>query len=61
MNVVLSKARANSVRVYLIRRGIDSQRLESEGFGPDKPLVKEIDEASLLKNRRVEFTVQQEG
>ncbi len=57
MNVVLSKARANSVRVYLVRRGIDSRRLESEGFGPDKPLVKEVDEASLQKNRRVEFVV----
>ncbi len=57
MNIVLSKARANSVRVYLVRRGIDSGRLVSEGYGPDRPLVKEVDEASLQKNRRVEFVV----
>ncbi|MBW2459442.1 MAG: OmpA family protein [Deltaproteobacteria bacterium] len=57
MNIVLSKARANSVRVFLIRGGIDSRRLESEGYGPDRPLVKEVDEPSLQKNRRVEFVV----
>lgn len=57
MNVVLSKARAQSVRRYLISRGVQSSRLEAEGYGPDRPLVKEVDAASLQKNRRVEFVV----
>lgn len=59
MNVVLSKARANSVRLYLINQGIDPRRLESEGYGPDRPLVEEVDDAALQKNRRVEFIIKE--
>jgi outer membrane protein OmpA-like peptidoglycan-associated protein len=60
MNVVLSQARAESVRRYLIMRGVQASRLEAKGYGPDKPLVEETDEESLQKNRRVEFIIEKQ-
>jgi outer membrane protein OmpA-like peptidoglycan-associated protein len=57
-NVQLSKARAQSVREYLIKRGVSPKRLTSEGYGPDRPKVKGDDESSRAKNRRVEFVVE---
>ncbi len=57
MNVRLSKSRADSVRRYLIGKGVAPDRLTSEGYGPDKPLESGDDEASRAKNRRVEFII----
>jgi outer membrane protein OmpA-like peptidoglycan-associated protein len=57
-NMKLSQDRADSVRRYLIGKGIDKDRLQSEGFGPDRPLVPETDQKSLQKNRRVEFIIE---
>jgi OOP family OmpA-OmpF porin len=57
-NMKLSQDRADSVKRYLIGKGIDKDRLESKGFGPDRPLVPETDAASLQKNRRVEFIIE---
>jgi outer membrane protein OmpA-like peptidoglycan-associated protein len=54
-NIELSKARANSVREYLIARGVRPERLRGEGYGSDRPLASGSDPASLAKNRRVEF------
>jgi outer membrane protein OmpA-like peptidoglycan-associated protein len=54
-NRELSLDRAKSVVAVLVARGIDAGRLEAQGFGPDKPLVAETDEASRAKNRRVEL------
>ena len=39
-NMRLSKARANTVVRYLVRRGgVDKSRLVAEGFGPTRPLI----------------------
>jgi OmpA-OmpF porin, OOP family len=59
LNMRLSQERAASVREYLVGRGIKPERLRSQGFGPDRPLSKGRDDASLAKNRRVEFIVEQ--
>jgi OmpA-OmpF porin, OOP family len=56
-NIALSKQRATSVRNYLVKKGVSPNRLTTEGYGPDKPLVKGTDDASRAKNRRVEFVV----
>jgi outer membrane protein OmpA-like peptidoglycan-associated protein len=46
------------VRDYLVKRGIDSSRLEYEGFGRRKPIVKvEMTEQEAILNRRVEVRV----
>ncbi len=56
-NKKLSQARANSVRTYLIGRGIDPQLLDAKGFGEERPLSSNRSEAGREKNRRVEFTI----
>lgn len=57
MNINLSKARAASVMNYLIGKGIDRNRLKSDGFGPDKPVDTNDTDEGRAKNRRVEFKV----
>jgi outer membrane protein OmpA-like peptidoglycan-associated protein len=57
MNTNLSKARAASVVQYLVSKGIAAGRLESDGFGPDKPLESNDTEDGRAKNRRVEFKI----
>lgn len=59
-NMRLSKARAESVRRYLIYRGVSADRLHAEGYGPDEPLIDDTSDEARGKNRRVEFVVEQE-
>jgi OOP family OmpA-OmpF porin len=63
-NQALSQARAEAVRDYLVKKGIDASRLTAKGYGGDKPTVptKALKGAALTnartKNRRVEFKIQ---
>ncbi len=54
-NLELSEERAASVRRYLVARGIDISRLESKGFGEEKPLVANNSKENRALNRRVQF------
>jgi OOP family OmpA-OmpF porin len=54
-NMRLSRARARSVRQYLLTRGIPPGRLSARGYGPDKPLGDNKTDEGRTKNRRVEF------
>ncbi|HYG50941.1 MAG TPA: DUF5723 family protein [Flavobacteriales bacterium] len=56
-NMVLSQKRAEAVKKYLSKKGIDAKRFEVKWFGPDKPLVPNDSEANRQKNRRVEMTI----
>jgi len=56
-NVDLSRRRAESVRQYLIEHGIDASRLETEGYGPDRPIASNEGKRGRAKNRRIEFRV----
>lgn len=57
-NVDLSARRAKSVRSWLITNGgIAVDRLESQGFGPDKPIADNATPQGREKNRRVEFLI----
>jgi len=56
-NVQLSKDRAAAVLKWLQGKGIPASRLESEGYGPDKPLASNDTPEGRAKNRRVEFIV----
>lgn len=56
-NLSLSQRRAVAVVRWLTEHGVDARRLESRGFGPRRPLVKEKTAEARAKNRRVEFLV----
>lgn len=54
-NQALSTARARSVLGALVGLGVDPARLQSKGFGQDKPLADNSSEDGRAKNRRVEL------
>lgn len=54
-NQELSAARARSVLGALVGLGVDPARLQSKGFGQDKPLADNATEDGRAKNRRVEL------
>lgn len=54
-NVRLSQKRAEAVRAYLIKRGVDGGRLTARGYGPANPRADNSTKAGQAKNRRVEF------
>jgi OOP family OmpA-OmpF porin len=56
-NLKLSKSRANSVKVFLVKRGVNAKRLIVRGYGETKPIAPNSTEAGRQKNRRIEFTV----
>lgn len=55
-NLLLSKDRAAAVKAYLVKKGIDGARLESEGYGDTRPVADNKTPAGRAQNRRVEFT-----
>ena len=60
-NRKLSTERAEAVRAYLIKQGIAKGRLVAKGFGPDKPIASNDDDAGREQNRRVEFNILKQG
>ena len=56
-NKSLSDRRAKSVRQYLMDAGIDPDRLQSEGFGEERPVDPQENESAWEQNRRVEFVI----
>lgn len=56
-NLDLSQRRADSVRNYLIGRGIDGGRLKAVGFGETKPIADNKSAKGRDTNRRVEFNI----
>jgi len=54
-NTKLSLRRADSVREWLIERGIDAARIVAKGYGPDFPIVPNDSPENKRKNRRIEF------
>ncbi len=56
-NKTLSQKRADAVVKYLVGKGIQAQRLQAKGYGPDKPIADNKTRAGNQKNRRVEFVI----
>lgn len=56
-NMRLSDARANSVRTYLISKGIAANRLIARGYGESSPVETNATREGRQMNRRIEFRV----
>ena len=57
INLKLSQQRAQAVQVYLIKRGISSDRLAPKGYGESVPIADNRTAAGRSQNRRVEFVI----
>jgi outer membrane protein OmpA-like peptidoglycan-associated protein len=60
-NQQLSQRRADAVREYLERRGIEPERLRSVGKGEGNPVASNDTAEGRANNRRVEIVVDREG
>ena len=58
MNMELSQKRCNSVKNYLISKGIDASRLIANGYGDTRPVADNKTSDGKAKNRRVELKMQ---
>ena len=56
-NLVLTDRRAKAVREYLIKKGVEADRLEAQGYGETKPVADDETDEGRKKNRRVEFNI----
>ena len=60
-NKKLSQQRADSVKDFLVKAGIDGSRLESVGYGEEKPVQSNDTDEGKEANRRVEFNILEQG
>ena len=60
-NMELSRGRAQSVREYLVQRGVPADRIRAEGLGPNRPVAENKSPEGRANNRRVEIIVEAEG
>jgi OOP family OmpA-OmpF porin len=60
-NLILSEQRANSVKMALIFRGINPDRIMAVGYGEAYPIASNNTEAGRQQNRRVEVVILNKG
>lgn len=56
-NLGLSQRRAEAVRDYLIRRGVDASRITAKGYGETQPVASNANADGRAENRRVVLKV----
>ena len=57
VNMNLSDKRAQAVRDYLVKAGVDANRMTAHGYGSTAPIADNNTKAGRAKNRRVEFKI----
>ena len=58
-NLNLSQRRAESVKAYLVSKGVDASRLSPKGYGEERPNETNETAEGRADNRRVEFTIEE--
>jgi len=56
-NQALSERRADAARAYLVREGVDRERIAAEGKGEMEPVASNETEVGRTQNRRVEVAI----
>jgi outer membrane protein OmpA-like peptidoglycan-associated protein len=59
LNMKLSQDRVNTVKEYLVSKGIDAGRITALGYGDKRPIATNETPEGRQKNRRVEFEIVQ--
>ncbi len=59
MNMDLSRRRADTVRSFLISKGVSTDCIQSSGLGPTHPVAENATAEGRANNRRVEIIVKQ--
>ena len=54
-NMKLSQSRAESVKAWLVKKGIAADRITARGYGPDNPIADNKTKEGRAQNRRIEF------
>ncbi len=57
INKTLSLARAETVKAYLVQKGIDPKRIQTVGYGPSRPIGDNNTEFGRGLNRRTEIVI----
>lgn len=55
LNNTLSISRAESVKNWLVNRGVAPNRVTTRGYGPDRPIASNATADGRSRNRRIEF------
>src|SRR6185436_12064901 len=56
-NQKLSERRAAAVKDALVGAGVDASRLETIGYGEDRPIAPNVTPEQRANNRRIEFKI----
>ncbi len=54
-NVSVFRFRVNTIKTYLVGKGVDSANIKAEGLGPENPIATNNTAEGRRKNRRVEI------
>ncbi len=55
LNLQVSQRRANSIKEYLVQKGISDKRIIAKGYGETAPLADNATEEGRTRNRRIEI------
>jgi outer membrane protein OmpA-like peptidoglycan-associated protein len=57
-NKILSQKRADAVKEYFVKMGIDPAKLKAIGYGEERPVATNLTPSGRAANRRVEFRIE---
>ena len=60
-NLRLSDDRSQSVRKYMVGKGVEPERVRAKGYGETELIDQANNEEAHAKNRRVEFLIMNRG
>jgi outer membrane protein OmpA-like peptidoglycan-associated protein len=59
-NIILSQNRANAIKQYLVKKGVNADRIIAKGYGEAQPIATNDTDEGRQKNRRTEIKIVKE-